>query len=103
MPVLDPPVPTLATEFLGNVEVTFSHNLVPGLIDPTSWSGRFTDRLFTVDSAVVTAAGVALTNMLLGAANPGPDVVSWSPPPFDLLSDTARQVPAAAFADFPIT
>lgn len=102
-PQLDPPLPILATEDFGSVTVTFCHNLVPGVIDPTNWSGRFAARLFTAGSAVVTFAGVALINLVLGAADPGPDVVTFAPPPFDLLSDTARQIPAPAFTDFPIT
>ena len=32
----------------------------------------------------------------------GPDVVSFAPPPFDVLSDTAKSIPAPAFTDFPL-
>jgi hypothetical protein len=34
--------------------------------------------------------------------DPGPDVVSYDPPPFDVVS-VGGLVPAPAFTDFPVT
>ena len=103
-PSLDPPLPTGAvfTAPFGPVTVTFSHPLVNSpAIDPTNWFVRETNLDKSVSAAAVVGGVVVLT---LAGVTPdmGPPVVSFTPPPFDVLSDTAVQVPAAAFSDFPL-
>lgn len=102
--MLDPPVPVSATHALplDPVVVTFSHPLVDAAsIDVTNWFVRENNLDMTVTIAKIVAGVVELT---LGSvvADIGPDVVSFTPPPSDVLSDTTRQVAAPGFADFPL-
>lgn len=104
--MLDPPVPQSAFFNLGftfgNVE--FQHPLIPGSLDPANWFVRWLNRSRFVDAALVAPGNplaVAFTTSGSGV-DVGPDVVSYSPPPFDVISATARAVPAPAFSDFPL-
>ncbi len=103
--MLDPPLP-LSAVFnppLGPVTVTFSHPILSNpALDPSNWFVRRSNNSFTF-SLLKAVGGVVELTTLSPTINPGPDVVSYSPPPFDVLSDTARAVPAPAFADFPLT
>ncbi|MBA7570165.1 hypothetical protein ES708_11912 [subsurface metagenome] len=66
-----------------------------------NWFVRHGGMEWAVTPAIASAGHVRLT---LGGpmANPGADVVSFSPPPFDVVS-IGGLVPAPAFADFPLT
>lgn len=82
--------------------VTFDRQLFP---NPTpngaNWIIRHTNQLRTVTAG--NAVGFTLTLTLTpGGADVGPDVVSFDPPPFDIL-DLLTLEPVAAFADFPVT
>jgi len=100
---LDPPRPILATwiPFPPKVVVTFNMWLAPGPLDPSIWSIRYGGNSYPV------AAATALTNEVTlaygaGPPDPGPDVVNWLPPPYDVRS-LARGTPATAILDFPLT
>jgi hypothetical protein len=81
--------------------VTFDQALVGGALSTVPWAVRIGGYTYNVASA--TASGVEVGMLISqGAANPGADVVSWTPPPADIVS-AGTGVPAAAFADFPIT
>lgn len=108
-PSLDPPVP-IAAEFIvlfTQVIVDFSHPLLPDLGgEPASWFIRWmgVERRATT---VIIGGGpldnqVTISTAVVGA-NPGDDVVSFGPPPFDVISDTTKQIPAPAFTDFPLS
>jgi hypothetical protein len=60
------------------------------------------DVVRTVTNVSILGPQVVLLTMA-AAGDPGPDVVSYSPPPFDIISDTAKPTAAPAFADFPVT
>lgn len=82
--------------------ITFSHpliNLVGG--DTGNWFIRFTGLERTITGVLVAPGGVIVTTAGV-VANPGPDVVSYSPPPFDVVSDTTKPTAAPAFTDFPL-
>ena len=84
------------------VTITFSHPLVDvPAINLDNWFVRETNLDKTVTAASVVGGVVELT---LGsvAADVGPDVVSFTPPPSDVLSDTTKQIPAPGFTDFPL-
>ena len=103
--MLDPPVPLnadWADPFVTAI-VTFSHPLLP--VAPGDNDNWFVRRLNTQRPVTfVTILGNQVTLLTAGAiANPGDDVISYSPPPFEVVSNTARQIPAPAFADFPLT
>jgi hypothetical protein len=86
------------------VFVSFNHPLVPDpVLDPTNWSVTILNVLRTVDSAIALAGNVTLFLGMPIGPNMVSDRVSFSPPPFDVLSDTARSVAAPAFTDFLIT
>ncbi len=80
----------------------FSQPLVPGAADQGNWTGRHLNLSWTAGLAVAIAPDKILLDIIPGAPNIGPDVVSYSPPPYDVRS-TPGLVPAAAFADYPIT
>lgn len=103
LPELDAPVPVLAETFLfpNRVFITFSTVMKPAIVDKRSWSVRIGNQAYTIDSAEVKLFGVELM-VTPGAGDPGANVVSFAPPPFDVVS-AAGHVPAPAFADFPIT
>ncbi len=103
---LDPPVPVSAEDIVFAASVVFNHPLKDGLLDKTNWSVRFGDERFTMSDANVSEFvpnQVNLSYDLPGAPDVGPDVVSYTPPPSDVISDTARQIPAPGFLNFPMT
>lgn len=100
MPPDPPPVPILATNVANTLDVQFSTVLAIGPLAAGNWTiriGNF-DRQPTV--AVVVPPDTVRVTHLPVFPNPGPDVVSFSPPPFDVVGPGG---PAVAFADFPIT
>jgi hypothetical protein len=68
-------------------------------LDVANWTVRLGNFLQVVSSAVAAGSIVTLqrTN---GPGQPGADVVSFAPPPDDVIS--AAGLPAAAFSDLPI-
>ena len=103
MPVRDAPVPILATITAPLVlTVTFSHLILPAVLDVPNWTGRWNNQAMSVQTVAVVAGAIQIA-FLPGIAFPGPDVITYSPPPFDVISDTFKPTPADAFADFPIT
>lgn len=75
-----------------------------GPLDPANWFIRHTNQEWDVFAAAVLPGleSQVKIDTNAGPANVGPDVVSYSPPPFDVVAGP-RRVPAAAFAGFPIT
>lgn len=95
-----------AEDVINQAIVTFNHPLLPGGLDAANWSVRSGNLRFTIATAFVpafTPTVVDLMYVLPGAADPGPDVVDYTPPPSDVISDTARQIPAPGFLNFPLT
>lgn len=80
--------------------MSFSVKLETGPSSAGNWFVRKNGQHWSVASA---GAGQSKVELLLSGQIPdvGPDVVSYSPPPFDVLSD-GGQVPAPAFADYPL-
>lgn len=100
MPPDPPPVPILATWTNPNCFVTFDQVLGPGVLDNANWFvrvGNFSRGVAT--ATVVPPSVVRLTTVGFGP-DAGPDIVSYSPPPFDVIGSGG---PAVAFADYPIT
>ncbi len=104
MPLRDAPVPTdgLWNDTTKLLDLTFSHPIrVAAPLDTGNWFIRFSGRSQTVIAA--SAVGGIVRVLTSGiVSNPGPNVVSFSPPPFDVISDTVRPLRAEAFTDFPI-
>ncbi len=98
-----PPVPISATRTLPDIAfVTFDQDLVIGPLEDSLWTWRSNNRAFEALNAEVNAGAVVeLTGLDVGP-DVGPNVISFSPPPFDVLS-LGTGLPAAAFVDFPLT
>jgi len=102
---LVPPVPILAryTTPVGPVTVTFDQPLRPDpALETTNWFVRYNGQAPLVQTALAVANRVVLS-LGMGPANPGPSVVSFSPPPDDVQAAAPPHPPTAAFADFPLT
>lgn len=97
----DAPFPIAATlaDPSGVWEVTFDRPLQPGALDAGNWVFRANNLAWAANTGTAVGSRVMGTSTS-GGIDVGADVVSFSPPPFDVLSMTA--VPAAAFADFPL-
>lgn len=107
MPSLDAPVPLAATisAATGLTTITFSVPLVAGALDLFNWSilsSILGPPRILLPLADPIAAGVDVTFFAgdAGPAIPG-EVINYSPPPFDVVSDFGF-VDAPAFADFPL-
>lgn len=66
-----------------------------------NWFVRYANFSRGVIAADDNGASVVLT-LDAGASDPGADVVTFTPPPFDVLT-FGTLAPVLAFADFPIT
>lgn len=101
----DGPVPLFANGGgTARVGVTFSENLTPGILNPANWSIRWLGFSAPPTGASVAAPGPGAVVQLvpgLGVPDPGPDAVTFTPPPFDVtaLVDSA---PAQGFVGFPL-
>lgn len=98
----DPPLPIAATFASGTGlwSVTFDALLQPGPVAIANWFLRVSN----FAPAVITAT--AVMNRVQGTTSGGspdigPDGVTFTPPPFDVVERVAGK-PAAAFADFPL-
>lgn len=102
---LNPPVPVSAlvtppfpARFL---EVTFDQPLAPGVPDLSNWTFRFAGTRYSC----ILPASISDNKVTLQGSNqgpdPGPDVCTYSPPPFDI--ENLEGAPAVAFTNFPIT
>lgn len=81
--------------------MAFSVPIHATALDVGNWFVRHGGQAWTVTGVAGGALGV--TVVLAGSVpDVGPDVVSYSPPPFDVLS-AGGLVPAPAFADYAIT
>jgi len=99
-----PPVPVVAHFGAPYATVEFDRRLTGGPISTGNWFVRVANLQKNITNVDVEGHVPRLVDVLCsvgGIPNAGPDVVSYSPPPFDLTSLTG--IPAAAFADFPIT
>jgi hypothetical protein len=98
----DAPVPIAAVYDPGGptVTVTFSCPLISRSLDATNWFVRVGNVRYGAIGA--SSAGDHVTLVVIAdGANVGADVVSFTPPPFDVVSAVGG-VQAAAFADFPL-
>lgn len=95
-----PPVPVLADKTNGHLDVYFSSTLTPGPLNAGNWFIREANTAWLpIGPTAVLPNRVSIDLFGLGP-DVGPDVVSYSPPPFDVVGPGG---PAAAFADYPIT
>jgi len=100
-----PPVPILAryTIPVGPVTVTFNQPLRPDpALETANWFVRHNGQAPLVHAALAVADRVVLS-LGIGPGNPGPNVVSFNPPPFDVQEAAPPHEPTAAFSDFPLT
>lgn len=97
----DPPSPISATFVLGTLVVTFDQALAGGAVNAANWTACDSGNRRDCTGALVVGSEVRLTlgPPLLPCS---PDGVTFAPPPFDVVS-AASGLPAAGFADFPIT
>lgn len=95
------PVPIAATLALisGVWSVTFDRPLQAGPVDVPNWTFRGNGNSYDPVTAVAVLDRVQGTSTI-SDPDPGADVVSYAPPPFDVKS--APGIEAAAFADFPL-
>lgn len=102
-PELDAPVPVQAVwQALGPFcLIYFTCDITGEPLDAGNWFFRYGGFSYTVTAAVESSGRVRLS-LSAPMLDAGPDVVSYAPPPFDVLS-LGGLVPAPAFADFPVT
>lgn len=82
--------------------INFDKDLVGvGALDLANWTVRWNNLVWTVSAALAVGNQVQLAGAA-GAGNPGADVVSFAPPPFDVLT-LENDRPVVAFTDFPLT
>ena len=99
----DAPLPLTAVYQLstGALQLTLSE---PVQANPSlsilNWFLRIGPNRRTVTSASAVASSVLIATSP-GPVDPGPQVISFSPPPFDVLS--VPGMPMLAFAGFPVT
>lgn len=103
-PSLDPPVPIAAIwdGFLNEATITWSHNLQPVPVgDITPWVVNFNNFRRPVNGVIIAGNTVVLST---GAPilDLSPDAVRYSPPPFEVVSDTVKPTPAEGFISFPL-
>ncbi len=100
----NPPVPVSAVINAPMTEavVTFDRAMFP---NPTpnigNWTIRWANQLRTMTSGNVTGLTATL-NLTPGGADVGDDIVSFDPPPFDILDNVTLR-PVTPFTDFPLT
>lgn len=82
------------------LDVFFTSPLRAGAYPAAPWAGRYANKALAISNAVHSDNRVRLT-VALAAADPGPDVISYAPPPATVTS--VPGAPAAPFANFPIT
>lgn len=81
--------------------VTFDRPLTPGPVDFANWRARHGNEKYN-GAVTATAAGSTVTcRQVVGFGDVGPNVVHYDAIAPDVLSSFG--VPAAAFANFPIT
>ena len=98
-------MPLSAGVFALNVTITFDRNLIVGPLDPSNWTGVLTLQNFIATAATVFAPNpniVQLVIMLVGP-NFGTNFVNYAATPADVISNTAKPIPADPFVNFPIT
>lgn len=96
-----PPVPVAATLVFatGVWSCTFDQPLQPAVLDFGNWAMNATDTIFLPSSA--SSSGSVISGASAASIiSPGPDVITYTPPPFDVLS--VPGLPAVAFTDFPL-
>lgn len=103
MPQLDAPIPIGAIDTFGTIFITFNHPILNLPMTPAPWFVRSGNVIRTVNTVSQFAIREVRLLTTPGAADPGPDIVSYTPPPADVISDTARQIAAPPFLAFPIT
>jgi len=82
--------------------VTFNEALADDLaIDVANWTVRYNNLVWNVSAADVSTGLVHLTGSS-GGADVGANVVSFAPPPHDVVTRLSG-LPVLAFADFPVT
>jgi len=99
----DPPLPVLAEVYTAEriVVVTYDRPLQPNpALDPGNWSVRISPYRRTTIAAYCDATYVAVQYKTGGTLQVGPDVVDYSPPPYDLVSPAGA--PAESFEDYPV-
>lgn len=81
--------------------MSFDRPLVAaGVLDTGNWAVRVANNLHVITG--VSASGNAVTVLLGGLIpNVGPDQVTYSPPPFDVLGENGAA--AKSFSGFPVT
>lgn len=95
------PISAIYDSLNDKLEVTFSEAIASSGYDVSPWFVRIGNNQRGVDS-IEEVIGPTVTLQLSGSlANPGPNIVSYSPPPEDLVTDPGGD-PVPGFTNFPI-
>lgn len=72
------------------------------MLDTANWTVIFGNFFQTVAlaNAALVGPNIVQLDLIPGGAAPGPDRVSFAPPPFDVVGTAGG--PAPAFADYPL-
>lgn len=81
--------------------ITFTDPIAVGALNNNNWFVRHGNTIQVVTTAAIFQ-GTVILSVLPGIFELGPNVVSFNPPPFDVISDRTG-LAAQGFAGFPLT
>lgn len=91
----DPPFPVTAVFLDPTLTIVFDRPLVPAIVSVANWAVN----VGTVFGAEVVIGGFVELTLIAGG---GVTLVTFTPPPFDLVADPDLTA-VLAFTDFPVT
>jgi len=98
------PIDALLARLPDLVRVEFDQDLNVAALNTLNWQVRVNNVLYRPATAAVetfSRRAARLYNLIPGFGDMGPNAVSFSPPPFDVVSSESG-LPAAAFAEYPL-
>lgn len=76
--------------------------MAAAIVDHGNWTANINNGRWAAQPPAVAAGPLFTCTMNPGLPLPGPDVVNYGPPPFDVVGRQYGHL-VAAFADFPLT
>ncbi len=84
------------------IVVAFDEQLVDlAPSEHSTWTVRYNNFIYTATAAGISGAAITVSLTQAGA-DAGADVISYTPPPADVVTRLS-DLPVLAFADFPVT
>jgi hypothetical protein len=71
------------------------------VLDTSQWEVRYNNNAYAI-TGVETAGTLCTVSVAVGGSDPGPDIVTFAPPPIDLVT-LLSNLPVLAFTNYPLT